>query len=362
MIIIVGGGVAGLSLGWQLAKKGVSITLLEQSEIGSGASQAAGAYLEPRLGTGAMRSLEWSAIKLWRAFADDVEEISGRKIDFRRDGQIRIAFEDSIEKVRADHHQRVTEGWRSEWLEGSELRKLEPNLSPEIIAGAVLPDVDWCDGRKLCAALATGIEKLGGTIETNSRIASVLNQQDRIEGVLLDDGKKIHGDKVVLCSGMGTSSIACLPSDIPKPRPVKGVMLSLAMDRQTPLINKLIKHSNGILCPRSDGRLLVGVTHEDGETSLVASNSDIDRLKESAVRAVPKIRGLPLIEAAVGIRSLVGDGTLRLGKSQRLEGLYYSLSHAGTGFLRAPAISEDFSDFLITDEAACPNIDKFLQR
>ena len=342
MIIIVGGGIAGLSLGWQLAKRGAQVTLIEQNKLASGASHAAGSYLEARLGTGAMRELEWSAVKIWPRFAADVEEISGKSIDYHRDGQIRIAYEDTIDKVRADHDRRLDEGWNSQWLSGDDLRALEPHLSAQIVAGAYLPDINWCDGRKLCVALGKGIRVLGGRVQEDARISTLLNQNGRVSGVAMENGEEIFAEKVILCSGMGTENIERLPTDVPKPRPVKGVMLSLQMDPKAPLIKRLIKHPSGILCPRSDGRLLVGVTHSDGETSPDASKEDVSYLMDSAARAVPAVRKLPLTEAAVGIRSLVGDGTLRLGRSREVDGLYYSLSHAGAGFLRAPAISDEF--------------------
>jgi len=69
LIIIVGGGIAGLSLGWCLSQKGQKVTVIEQHHVGSGASGVASAYLEPRLGSGPTRNLEWAAIKLWPEFA-----------------------------------------------------------------------------------------------------------------------------------------------------------------------------------------------------------------------------------------------------------------------------------------------------
>lgn len=362
MIIIIGGGIAGLSLGWQLVQRGGAITVLEQKTIGSGASHAAAAYLEPRRGTGAMRDLEWAAVKLWRDFAARVEITSGMLIDYRHGGLIRIAYDETHGKVKHDHEQRVQDGWRSEWLDISDLRELEPNLSDDVTAGAYLPDIDWCDGRKLCKALAKGIVNNGGTVTENAKITSLEFQNDETGQVNLETGDTLVAEKIVLCTGMGSTNIRGLPNDIPSPRPVKGVMLALDMDPDKPLINRLIKRPDGIMCPRSDGRLLVGVTHEDGATSTHVSNEDIARLLNSAARAAPKVRDLPLREAAVGIRSLVGDGTLRLGRSHEAPNLYYSLSHAGAGFLRAPAISKELADFILSDDAACPHIENFLVR
>ncbi len=361
MIIIIGGGVAGLSLGWQLAKSGAPVTVLEQAQIGSGASHAAASYLEPRLGTGAMRRLEWASVKLWPDFAAELEEVSGHSIDYRRDGQLRIAFAENTAQEKAAVRQRLSEGWRAEWVEGKAMRELEPHLSQEVKGAAYLPDVDWLDGRKLCQALAKAIDIKGGTVREHIQVRSIVTGSGRATGVQTQEGL-IEADKIVVCAGLGTNEIADLPKDIPAARPVKGVMLALAMDPAAPLVNRLIKRPDGILCPRSDGRLLVGVTHEEGETSKLASVETIQALLQSAIRAVPAIAGLGFIEAACGIRSLIGDGLLRLGHSSSLDGLYYSLSHAGAGFIRAPAISNELAQFVLNRSAECPNIDQFLKR
>ncbi|MGI9481916.1 MAG: NAD(P)/FAD-dependent oxidoreductase [Hyphomicrobiales bacterium] len=361
MIIVVGGGIAGLSLGWRLAMAGAEITVLEADKIGSGASYAAASYLEPRLGKGAMRALEWASVKAWPDFAHELEAISGQSLDYRTDGQIRIAYKENLEKVKADAEQRDTEGWRVDWLEDDALRALEPHLSDEVLGAAFLPDVHWLDGRRLCRALGLAIEKTGGRVHEHSPVEALITIGGNVRGVMVND-EQLTADRVIIAAGMGANNIASLPADIPRCRPVKGVMLGLAMDVENPIVRRLIKRPDGILCPRSDGRLLVGVTHEEGETSRTASDAAIQKLMRSATRAVPAIAGLELIEAAYGIRSFVGDGLLRLGHSAEIEGLYYSLSHAGAGFIRAPAISAELASFVLDRNADCPHIGPFLKR
>ncbi len=367
MIVIVGGGIAGLSLAWQLLKAGAPVTLLERGGVGSGASYAAASYLEPRLGHSAMRDIEWASVKAWPSFAAEIADASGHDLDYRRGGQLRIAYGDNLEVVTADAVRRKEEGWQAQWLEGHALVELEPHLSHEVIGGCYLPDVDWLDGRKLCAALAAAISARGGIIREQTTVLAFQSTGETLTGVRTTTGvqfkqETVEADKVVLCSGLGGNDIADLPPDIPRCRPVKGVMLALQMDARAPVVSRLIKRPDGILCPRADGRLLVGTTHEDGDTSLTASTKAIAMLRQSAARAVPVLAELPLVEAACGIRSFVGDGLLRLGRSKQMRGLYYSLSHAGAGFIRAPVTSRDMAAFILSDEAPVPLIDKFLKR
>jgi len=361
LIIVIGGGIAGLSLAWQLVQTGAPVTVVEKGAIGSGASFAAASYLEPRLGRSAMRDIEWTSVKMWPDFARQIAQASGHDLDYRRDGQLRIAYEHNLNEVKADAQRRADEGWYTEWLDGAGLLELEPHLSRDVIGGCYLPDVDWLDGRKLCAALGAAITTRGGEIRLHTKVLSFDIISGAITGVHTDRGF-IGADKIVLCSGMGGNDIADLPTDVPRCRPVKGVMLALQMDAQAPLVRRLIKRPEGILCPRADGRLLVGTTHEEGETSLKASDQAIAALRESAARVIPALANLPLVEAACGIRSFVGDGLLRLGKSAQIEGLYYSLSHAGAGFIRAPVTSRDMAAFVLSADAPVPLIEKFLKR
>ena len=83
---------------------------------------------------------------------------------------------------------------------------------------------------------------------------------------------------------------------------------------------------------------------------------------EDAAAIVPKLKDLRVVEVACGIRALVGDGLLRLGQSTSIPRLYYSLSHAGAGFLRAPVISQELARFVINNDEPCPLIDKYLAR
>lgn len=362
MIIIVGGGIAGLSLGWHLSKKGEKVTVIEQHHVGSGASGAASAYLEPRLGTGAMRKLEWAAIKAWPGFVAEIEQASGKSIDYRRNGQLRAAFTDSIDMGKNDAETRQVQGWNIQWLEGEQLRNHAPNLSTNIIAAAYLPDVHWLDGRLLCQALAIAITNAGGTIIEGEKVTEIQHECGQVTGVKTRNNT-IKAARIVLSSAIGTNDIEGLPPELPKCRPVKGAIISLGMDSQHPLTSHLLRHPNGhVLTPRSDGRLLVGSTHEDDETSTNVSADIQMRLKQSAVDLLPAAANLPITEAKAGIRALIGDGTLRLGASKTMNGLYYSLSHAGAGFLRAPTIAEQFAGFITDPTAPCVLIDRFLHR
>ncbi|NNF78598.1 MAG: FAD-dependent oxidoreductase, partial [Rhizobiales bacterium] len=344
-VIIIGGGIAGLSLGAELIKHGAQVIVLEQNEIASGASGAASAYLEPRTGTGGLRAIEWASLEDWPDYAAAIEKAAGTDLDYRTDCQVHVAFEDALPRLRRDFEKRTSAGTPTTWLSADAVRALEPELAPNIAAGFSLDQVHWLDGRKLCAALATHLRRAGATVREHTGVVSVTRKNGALCVSSADEAWT--ADKLAICCAMGRNDIAGLPQDVPLCRPVRGVMLSIAMDPSRPLVRRVIKHAKGVLCPRSDGRLLVGPTSEKGETSPVVSETVQRQLLDTAKRFVPALANLEVCEVSSGIRALVGDGALKLGQSRHMPGVYYSLSHGGSGYLRTPVVARELATYVL---------------
>ncbi len=349
MIVIVGAGIAGLSLGWELVNAGAGVTILEKNSIASGASGAAGAYLEPRPGKGKLRALEWASLDLWPEFAEKLEQQSGIDIGFCQQGVTHIGYLDGLEKLTraADFHR--TSGWDVEWLEGDELKGFEPALSNEVVAGFHLPQVHHVDARKTCHALALAFQRLGGTLIEGAEVVRLVENGSGVE-IFTAISKTYLADKLVISAGFGANAISGLPSDVPQSRPVRGVMVEIAQSGKEQILRHPIKRPDGVLLPMSNGNLLVGSSHEEGETLLSAPKLIVTKMLESAARAVPAVAKMAVVENRVGIRALVGDGLLRLGRSSENENVYYSLSHAGAGFLRAPLIASELAGAILNPD------------
>ena len=361
MILVVGGGIAGLSLAWYLLKVGRPVTVVERAHVGAGASGIPAIYLEPRPGHTALRQLERVALESWPEFAAEIEESASLTAGFRRSGMLRIACEQEAGMLRSDCDRRRTDGWQADWLERKALAGLAPGLSQKIAGACHLPAIPCLDGQQFCRALARAITARGGKIFDNYEVRSLLTEREKVIGLHTENGELL-GDKVVLCGGFGTGSIAGLPSDVPQQRPVRGIVLGYDLPAEREWITVIIKQGNFALIPSSDRKLFIGGTHEDGETSASVSTPVIARLHKEAVTILPALADLSPPRVHCAIRALVGDGLIRLGRSRELGGLYYSLSHAGAGFLRAPVVAREFASFISAADAPAPLTDKFLFR
>ena len=181
--IVIGGGIAGLSAAWRLCREGRVCTVVEAEKAGSGASRVAAGYCQPALEPGEISSMEWESLRLWPQMARELEAETGCEIDFRADGQLRIAYPEVEAEVLADAARRREFGWQVRELSGGEARALEPGLSEEVSAAVLLPQVSWVDGRKACAALAAAIEARGGRIVEGVRVDRLITRDRRVRGV-----------------------------------------------------------------------------------------------------------------------------------------------------------------------------------
>ncbi len=359
-IVIIGAGIAGLSLAWQLQKLGQPVTVVGRGTAGSGASRAATAYLEPRTGGGGLREIEWASLREWPELAAEIEAQSGQEIDYCREGLIHLAVPERLDELRAETRERQRDGWEARWLDRSELRKLEPNISADVEGALFLPQVHWLDGRKLCRSIAHAIRANGGMV-LEHEVVSTLSRSANLFTVETTSGS-IEAGRVVICTGAAGPDIAGVPEDVPYCRPVRGVVVSVQTDPDAPLINRVLKHKNGPVCPRSDGRILIGTTYERGETSPNVARELAEQLLANAAAFVPALMDYPISEVTAGIRALAPDGLIHLGQSREVPGLYYSLSHSGAGYLRAPVISREFARFIADNSADCPLTGKYLAR
>jgi len=183
--------------------------------------------------------------------------------------------------------------------------------------------------------------------------------------VTIADGTVMQADKLVLCHGTGGAGSAGsagsvgdaggeggvkidgMPADIAASRAVRGVNLLVDQSGLDQPITHLIKHHRGNLCPRENNQLIVGTTYESDQWSLDPGPDVVEFLYNNAEPVFPMVRQLPLLRVTAGLRSKVGDGNLRLGRSVEQPQLYYSLSHGGAGFLRAPVIGDELAEFVL---------------
>jgi len=326
-VIIIGGGLIGLSLAISLRKEGLRVLLVERGEPGREASYAAagmlaaGAEIPPPL-----EGLAEESARAYPEFAHELEDESGVKVDLRQQGSLSLSRIDDA---------------AAEPLSFERLRSLEPALefpppsecggrvgsrAPEICA-AYLSERS-VDPRALVTAAIKAAHHRQVDIASGTEVKSLLVNAGRVSGVETD--RTAYSAAIVVnCAGAWAGNVP--PYDFPV-HPVKGQMLSVVGG---PSVAHVIRSEDVYLVPRSDGRLLIGSTLELAGFNKQTDVNTLGRLFQAAVRLVPGLANARKHEAWAGLRPGTPDELPILGETST-SGFFVASGHYRDGILLSP--------------------------
>ena len=325
-VIVVGGGIIGLSLAISLRKRRAAVLVVERGEPGREASHAAGGMLVDCLfeTPSALQELATASARMYPEFAYELEIESGMKVDLRDEGTIIFPGE---------AHPGQTTGPQLPNLSTAELAELEPDLAASNGTAFYLRERS-VDPRALTAAALKTAKNRGVDFSSADPVTTidVINRQTA--GVTTTK-TSFRAHKVVNCAGAWSGGIA--PHPFPT-RPVKGQMLCLAMPSRS-LLKHVMRSPKAYLIPRSDGRLLVGATVEEAGFDKRTDPATIQRLHHAALELVPKLCEAKILEDWAGLRPGTPDALPILGATST-PGYYVATGHFRDGILLAPITAQ----------------------
>ena len=337
-IIIVGGGVIGLSIARSLALKGVrEILVLEKSSLGTEASFAAGGMLAPQAEADSRDQffeLLFESRALYPDFAAALRNETTIDIELDTTGTLYLAFnEHDQNEIDARYDWQTLAGLPVEKLNADEARMLEPCISPKT-TGALRFELDiQVENRRLLNALANSLNELAVRTICGVNVESIQKEKSRVKGVQTSAGE-FQCSTVVLAAGAWTS----LLSTTVKVAPVRGQMICLTA--QPRLTRHVIYSPRGYLVPRQDGRLLAGSTSEAAGFAKEVTVAGINQILQNALEIAPSISTLPIVDSWSGLRPKAPDGLPVLGPCGEIDGLIYATGHYRNGILLAPITGE----------------------
>ncbi|MBA4123774.1 MAG: glycine oxidase ThiO [Acidobacteria bacterium] len=358
-ILIVGGGIIGLSLARSLRNRGVDkITILEQNECGREASHAAAGMLAPQAEADCaddfFRFCQESR-DLYPQFAEDLFSETGVDVELDRTGTLYLAFtEKDAEELENRYTWQKNANLSVEKLTAKEVLEIEPNVSPDVLFGLRFP-LDWqVENRKIIEALIKLLPKQKGSVQKpvnsdgsfSGKARRLLLEGDRITGVETDLGV-LSASIVVIASGAWTSLIEDkfnLLSDI-KIKPMRGQML--AFNDNYKLFRHVIYSPRGYLVPRKNNRILVGATVEDVGFDNHTTGLGTVSLLNTAFEIAPEFKNLSLKKTWAGLRPLAADGLPVIGAIPEIENLFVATAHYRNGILLAPKTAEILADKIV---------------
>lgn len=346
-IIVVGAGVAGLSIGWKLAQAGQEVLIFERAEPAGAATWAAAGMIAPAAETAHGPQAEsefarWSA-ELWPKFAAEVEEHSGRRIGYQRDGALLVAMNKG-EMDEFSHRNSAT------LLQAGDVRAREPLLAGNIAGAMWDAEEARVDNRALGRALTVAAQRAGAKLSVLESIVRIETKQ----GLVAHTPFTWHrADKIVIAAGAWSGEI-----DVPGAPPMRGVkgeMIALTPPVGVALPSHVV-WGNGIYLVPRNGALLIGATMEEAGFNTSLTGAAEDWLLTRAIALMPSLADWTVADHWAGLRPATPDGLPVLGETAT-PGLYVATGQFRNGILFAPAVAEAMSR-LILGEAA-PEIRDF---
>lgn len=324
-VIIVGGGIIGLSLAIAVRKRGASVLVVERGQPGREASHAAAGMLA-NCGSETpipLRELAAASATMYPEFVLELQDESGSShIDLRDDGTVLF-----LSPYQEEHL--YDEKLAGEELDPEDLKELEPGLA-EVGYPAVFLRERSVDPRALAAAALQAAKHRGVDLASGSLVTEVLLGNGRAEGVRTDR-TSYPGGSVVNCGGAWAGQIA--PHQFPT-RPVKGQMLSVVGAPHRTL-RHVIRSPEVYLVPRSDGRIVIGATVEEAGYDKRTDPTTIQKMHQAALRALPALRQARILEDWAGLRPGTPDNLPILGRTST-PGYFVATGHYRDGILLAP--------------------------
>jgi glycine oxidase len=355
-VLVVGGGVIGMSVAWRAAQGGLRVCVAEP-EPGRGASHAAAGLLMPSLEAAGRRQdlfrLGRESLRRYPAFAAELTAATGAATGFRQDGTLEVGYQPADLAVVAERHRlRRSLGGDVRQLSGGECRQAEPALDPAVSGGLLAADDGSVDPRLLIRALlAAAVE--AGVRHVRQPASEILTEGGRAAGARLADGSEIRAGSVVLAAGWQSAAIPGPPeAAVPPVRPVKGQVLRLrggAGGRPVLVrpVRGIVRGRVVYLVPRDGGELVIGATQEELGADIRVTAGGVWELLRDALVLVPGIAGLEFAEAVAGLRPGTPDGAPILGPSA-LPGLLLATGHFRSGVLLAPVTADIIADYLVS--------------
>ncbi len=349
--VIVGAGVMGLSIGWQLAAAGCDVEIFDAGEAGQGASRAAAGMLatcsEVEPGEEDLLLLNRASQALWPEFATVLEAASGQDVELRTEGTLTVGLTaDDGAKLRHLFALQQAHKLPVEWLTPAEARRREPHLATRLSGAIYAPEDHLVDNRKIVVALKLACARAGAVLHENSPVSRVETVGGRATGIVAG-ARHIPADIVVLAAGAWSRGVDITPAPPLPVRPVKGQMLAVQMDPAAPLLDHVLWGPGIYLAPRRDGRLILGATTEEkGFDTQITAGGQLALLTH-AWRVLPTIEELPIIEQWVGFRPGSRDDAPILGPSDEVSGLVYATGHHRNGLLLLPVTAHVITRFIL---------------
>jgi len=343
-VIVIGGGVIGLSIARELAPR-KSVLLLDRGPTGNGTSSAAAGILSPLSeanNEGPFFQLCTRSFSLYEEFVRRLVDETGIDCGYSdNEGVLTLATtEESASTLQCRAAWQQKAGFQVELISSDDVRKLEPLVTAPVQKALFTPRERSVAPRRLVNALRESCLNRGVDIETGVNVRSI---------------DQFKAPNIIIASGVWSGELKGLDPLIPV-QPRKGQILSLATPARP--FKRIIRWQHTYFVPRGSGEMVVGATEENAGFERTNTPAGIAQLLNEAQQISSHVGAYPILEMWSGLRPATPDHLPIIGPSS-IPGVFYATGHYRNGVLLAPVTASIIAE-LIEKGKPSTAIDSFL--
>ncbi|MCS7166813.1 MAG: glycine oxidase ThiO [Gemmatales bacterium] len=349
-VLIIGGGVIGLTSAYFLAKRGLRVTVVEAGEFGQESSWAGAGIISPghprraRSPLGRLRALSAS---MFAELSAELREQTGLDNGYWPCGGLELRrSHDALERARIETilREEQGEGATCELLEGEQLRHKEPALAETLPGAIYFPEMAQIRNPWHIRALIAACNQLHVELRAYSPVSDLVTDKHCITAAWTPQ-ERLIADKYVICAGAWADRLLQNLGLSLGIRPMRG---QIALLRTSKLIlHHIIMGGEEYLVPRRDGHILIGSTVEDVGFDKRTTARAIAHLLETAIQWVPALREAELVRAWAGLRPGSPDSRPFIGRVPGYDNLYIAAGHFRSGITLSPGTALLVSELIL---------------
>ena len=359
-VIVVGAGVIGCAVAYELAKRSVRVLLIDKSLPGRATSASARGLwpLGEAIGLGcgviyhaaqaasspansvpeplpdAFRDLLVTSNACFPRLSDELGELTGIDIEYAPGGGLIFVIFEPHEVALVDRvADSLPPGVQLQRLTPQDLVRLVPHVTRDVVGGARLLGEHQVNPMLLAEAYKRAAIRLGATFRHDTQVEALRREGKRVVGVEVA-GELLHGEVVVNAAGAWAGRLAATVGlDLPV-APVRGQIVLTEPLR--PTLAACLSTSACYMAQKAHGEVLIGSTTEHVGFDVGVTEEGIRTLCRGAVAALPMLEHVHVKRTWAGLRPGTPDELPILGPVPTLEGYVNATGGFRTGIVAAP--------------------------
>jgi glycine/D-amino acid oxidase-like deaminating enzyme len=337
-IAVIGGGLVGAAIAYGLAKPGLSVALLDEGDTAVRASRGNFALVWVQAkGLGLPAYADWTVASsdAWSQFAADLKAETGLDVKFDRPGGFHMCLSEAELEARRRtmqrfHNQGGTANYATEFLDHSALKKLLPDIGPDVVGGSYCPLDGHVNSLRLLRALHMALQRRGGSYLPDRGVTAI-TQVDGGYALATPQGE-VRAGRIVLAAGNANATLAPLVGLHAPMKPESGQILV------TERVKPFLRHPIVTLRQTDEGSLMIGDSREESADP-AGMTHDVNAVMASrAVRMFPMLAGVNIVRSWRAIRVMPADGFPIYDQSTTHPGAFLVTCHSGVTLAAAHAL------------------------